>query len=177
MIRILHKDTCPDIEHWEGHPCIPRRVLGPKEYLIDLPLQISKLRITSKLLPSASGESVLASQQSRSQLGSFEATRTQCGGCDLGSKGQEDATRAQFVSWFDTAFANSDPQLKQKALLASWDAASAVLVEAQQTREEPVEGPGPCRPKVTHGHPDTRISRHPACKGMGKLQPASWQQS
>ena len=59
MIKILNEDTCPDIDHWEGHPCIPKRVLGPKQYLIDPPLQLSKPKVTSRPLPAASGSSVL----------------------------------------------------------------------------------------------------------------------
>ena len=63
MIRILNEDTCPDIHHWEGHPCIPKRVFGPKEYLIDPPLQLSKPRVTSRPLPAARGGMVLMNHQ------------------------------------------------------------------------------------------------------------------
>ena len=45
MIAILHSDTYPDKERWLGHPCIPRRVFGPREYLVDPPLQLSKLSL------------------------------------------------------------------------------------------------------------------------------------
>ena len=62
MIKILNEDTCPDIHHWEGHPCIPKRVFSPKEYLIDPSLQISKPRLTLRLLPAASGRMVLTSR-------------------------------------------------------------------------------------------------------------------
>ena len=61
MIKILNEDTCPGIHHWEGHPCIPKRVFGPKEYLIHPPLQLSKPRVTSRPLPAASGGMVLMS--------------------------------------------------------------------------------------------------------------------
>ena len=59
MIKILDEDICPDIHHWEGHPCIPNGVFGPKQYLINPPLQLSKPRVTSRPLPAASGGSVL----------------------------------------------------------------------------------------------------------------------
>ena len=51
MTKILNEDTCPDIHHWEGHPCIPKRVFGPKKYLIDPLLQLSKPRVTLRPLP------------------------------------------------------------------------------------------------------------------------------
>ena len=76
MIKILNKDTCPDIHRWEGHPCIPKRVFGPKKYLIDPPLQLSKPRVTLRPLPVASGGSVLTNHQPRSEPGSFKVTRT-----------------------------------------------------------------------------------------------------
>ena len=63
MIKILNEDTCPDIHHWEGHPCIPKRVFGPKEYLISPPLQLSKPRVTLRPLPAASGGMVLTSHR------------------------------------------------------------------------------------------------------------------
>ena len=59
MIKILNEDTCPDIQHWEGHPCIPKRVFGPKQFLINSPLQLSKPKVTLRPLPAASGGSVL----------------------------------------------------------------------------------------------------------------------
>ena len=157
MIRILHSNTHPDTEWWEGHPCIPNRVFGPKEYLIDPSEQLTKLRVTLRPIPAMSSRSVLVSQQPQSWLGSFKATRTQCGECGSRPKEQGDGASAQFVAWFDTAFATSSPQLKQQAILASWDAASAVLAEAHQEREESMEGPGSCWLQVTHGHLNTRI--------------------
>ena len=72
MTKILNEDTCPDIHHREGHPCIPKRVFGPKEYLIDPPLQLSKPRVTLRLLPAASGSMVLMSHQPQSELGSLQ---------------------------------------------------------------------------------------------------------
>ena len=76
MIKILNEDTCPDIHHWERHPCIPKRVFGPKEYLINPPLQISKPRVTLRPLPAASNRMVLMGHRPQSELGSFEATGT-----------------------------------------------------------------------------------------------------
>ena len=63
MIMILNKDTCQDIEGWEGHPCIPKRVFRPKEYLVTPLIQLSKLRVTSRPLPATSSRSVLTCNQ------------------------------------------------------------------------------------------------------------------
>ena len=136
MIKILNKDTCPDIDYWEGHPCIPKRVFGPKQYLINPPLQLSKPRVTLRPLPAASGGSVLTNHQPQSELGSFKATRTQRYGRSSEPKVQEDTAKKQFMAWFDTAFANLDFRVKHKALLASRNAASAVIAEARHESEE-----------------------------------------
>ena len=59
IIKILNEDTCPDIDRWEGHPCIPKTVFRPKQYLINPLLQLSKPKVSSRPLPAASGGSVL----------------------------------------------------------------------------------------------------------------------
>ena len=130
MIKILNEDTCPDIHHWEGHPCIPKRVFGPKEYLIDPPLQLSKPGVTLKPLPAASSRMVLMNHQPQSELGSFEATRTPRCGHSLELKVQEDIARKQFIAWLNTACANLDPKVKRRALLASKDATLAIIAKA-----------------------------------------------
>ena len=157
VIKVLNKHTCPNINHWEGHPCIPRRVFGPKEYLIDPLLQLSKPKMTSRPLPAVSGGFVLTSHQPRSQLGSFEATRTQQ--CRRSSESMvwENAVKMQFITWFNMASANLNLIVKWKALLASRDATSAIIVEAQWEREEPAGSLDPCQPKATHGCPNTRV--------------------
>ena len=136
MIKILNEDTCPDIDHWEGHPCIPKRVFGPKQYLIDPLLQLSKPKVILRPLSAANGRSVLTNHRPLSELGSFKVTRTPRYGCSSEPKVQEDTAKKQFMAWFDTAFANLDPRVKHKALLASRDAASAVITEAQHESEE-----------------------------------------
>ena len=84
-------------------------------------------------------------------------TRTQHGGHDSNPKEQGANASAKFATWFDTTFAVSDPQLRQKAILASWDATSAILLEACQSWEGSTEASSPCQPKATHGHPNTRL--------------------
>ena len=150
MITIFNKDTCPNIECWEGLPCIPGRVFGPQEYLINPLLQLSKPRVTSRPLPATSRGSVLTCKQPQSQLGSFEATRIQRCGCSSESKVQGDAVKAQFITWFDTASANLNLMVKRKPLLASRDVASAVIAEAWWEKEELAVGLDPCQPRATH---------------------------
>ena len=136
MIKILNEDTCPDINHWEGHPCIPKRVFRPKQYLINPPLQLSKPRVTLRPLPSASGRFVLTNHQPQSEPGIFEVTRIQRYGHSSEPKVQEDIAKKQFMAWFDTAFANLYLRVKRKALLASQNATSAIITEACHESEE-----------------------------------------
>ena len=160
MIKILNEDTCPDIDHWEGHPCIPMRVFGPKQYLIVPLLELSKPKVTSRPLPAASGGSVLTNHQPQSELGSFKATKTPRYGRSSEPKVHEDTAKKQFMAWFDTAFANLDPRVKHKALLASRDATSAIIAEARRESEEQARSSDRTRsvdqPKATHGHSTTR---------------------
>ena len=130
MIKILNRDTCPDIDHWEEHPCIPKRVFGPKQHLINPPLQLSKPKVPSKPLPAASGRSVLTNYWPQHELGSFKLTGTPRYGHSSEPRAQDDAVKKQFMAWFNTAFANLDPRVKRKALFASRDAVSAVITEA-----------------------------------------------
>ena len=136
MIKILNEDTCPDIHHWEGHPCIPKRVFGPKEYLINPPLQLSKPRVTLRPLPAASDGMVLMSHWPQSELGSFKVTRTPRYGHSLEPKVQEDTARKQFIAWFNTTCANLDTRVKHRALLSSKDAALAVITKVRWESEE-----------------------------------------
>ena len=108
MIKILNEDTCPDIHHWEGHPCILKRVFRPKEYLIDPLLQLYKPRVTLRPLPAASGRFILTNHQLQSELGSFEVTRSPRYGHSSEPKVQEDTARKQFIAWFNTTCANLD---------------------------------------------------------------------
>ena len=110
MIKILNEDTCPDIHHWEGHPCISKRVFGPNEYLINPPLQLSKPRVTSRPLSAASCGFVLTNHRPQSELRSFKVTRTPRYGCSSEPKVQEDTARKQFIAWFDTTLQTLTPE-------------------------------------------------------------------
>ena len=37
-------------DRWPGHPSIPLRVFGPSQYLVTLPIQLTKPMVTSKPL-------------------------------------------------------------------------------------------------------------------------------
>ena len=101
---MLEAHTVHSVKRWVGHPSIPKRVFGPAEYLVNPPKQPT-------------------------QMGSFKATRSQCGGRDLKSK--EQSLSAKFAAWFNTAFA----ALTHKAILASQEAATVCLMKAQHSQE------------------------------------------
>ena len=84
--------VCSD-ERWEGHLSIPKRVFGPIKYLPNPPRKMMK--------PQDMGRSL----------------RTiRIGHEEHGSKAKKQSLSAKFAAWFDTTFADSDPQWKQKAI-------------------------------------------------------------
>ena len=87
-------------------------------------------------------------------------TRTPRYGHSSEPKVQEDTARKQFIAWFNTACANLDPRVEHKALLASKDAALAIIIEAQCKSEEQARSLDQTRsvdqPKATHGCSTTR---------------------
>ena len=125
---MLEAHTVRSVERWVGHPSIPRRVFGPPKYIVDLPKQSLKFQVTARPPHIVGSGSNPAGQQPPSQMGSFEATRSQHGGRDLKSK--EQGIDVKFIAWFNTTFAVLNPQLKQNATLASQEATTAVLMEA-----------------------------------------------
>ena len=104
MITILHSDTNPDKEKWLGHPCIPRRVFGPREYLVDPPLQPSKPQVTSRPLSTASGGSVLVQDQPQSEIRIIRSHKQHI---HSKSKNTKDISSSIFMSWFKTVSATS----------------------------------------------------------------------
>ena len=148
MIAILHSDTYPDKERWLEHPCIPRRVFGPREYLVNPPLQLSKPQVTSRPMSAASGGSVLVQDQPRSEIGTFKPSGATSNTCTSRSKNTEDISSSIFMSWFETVSANLNTKVKHKALFACREAASAVIAEEWGNVEEQTE--------VTHGHLNAR---------------------
>ena len=51
MIHILEHGTPMSKERWIGHPSIPLRVFSPSQYLMTPPIQMTKSKLMSKLLP------------------------------------------------------------------------------------------------------------------------------
>ena len=54
MIIILEGGTPALKDRWPGHPSIPPRMFGPSQYLMMPPVQITKQKLTLKLLPANS---------------------------------------------------------------------------------------------------------------------------
>ena len=48
MIVILEHGTHELKERWIGHPSIPLRMFGPKQYLMTPPIEMTKPKVTSK---------------------------------------------------------------------------------------------------------------------------------
>ena len=148
MMTILHTDTYPDKERWLGHPCIPRIVFGPREYLVDPPLQLSKPQVTSRPLSAASDGSVLVQDQPQSEIRTFKPSGARSNTCTSNLKNTEDISSSIFMSWFKTVSANLDTKVKHKALFACQEAASAVVTKDWCN----VEG----QTEVTHGRLNAR---------------------
>ena len=89
------------------------------------------------------------------KVGSFEATRSWHEEC--GPRAKEQSLSAKFAAWFDTTFADSIPQWKQKAIQASREAASVVLMKAQHYKEKPAETSDAYRPKANLSHKTTQL--------------------
>ena len=111
MIAILHSDTYPDMDRWPGHPCIPRRVFGPREYLVP-PIQPTRPQVTSKSLPAVGGGSRLAQDQPRSEFGTFKLSRATGNVCTSRPRDIESASISLFMSWFKTISANLNENVK-----------------------------------------------------------------
>ena len=101
MIQALNVHTVQSDKRWEGQPSIPKRAFGPVEYLSNLSRKVAK--------PQDAGRSLHTIR-----IGSFKITRSQHE--EHGPKAKEQSLSAKFAAWFDTTFANSDPQWKQKAI-------------------------------------------------------------
>ena len=155
MISILHSDTYPDMDRWPGHPCIPRRVFGPREYLVDPPVQPTRPRVTSKPLPAAGGGSRPAQDQPQSEFGTFKLSEATGNACTSRSRDTESALINLFMSLFETISANLDETVKRRTLFACQEAASSMIAEELCDREELAEATHE-RPEATHGCPEAR---------------------
>ena len=63
MIAIMEHDTPTSKDRWIGHPSIPPRMFGPRQYLVTPPIQKTKPRVTSKPLPPSSSVSKLVPKE------------------------------------------------------------------------------------------------------------------
>ena len=62
------------------------------------------------------------------ELGVLKPSGLSVGG--HGPKAKEQSLSAKFAAWFNTTFANLNPQWKQKAILASQEATLVILMKA-----------------------------------------------
>ena len=114
-------------ERWEGHPSIPERVFSPTEYLPSPIRKVPRFQNAGKL-------------SRATKIESFEATKPP------NTKVLSMSTR--FATWFNSAFANSNPLCKRKAIQASREAASVILMKAQQGGDHPPELSNPGQPRT-----------------------------
>ena len=106
MIAIMECDTPISKDRWLGHPCIPPRMSGPRQYLVTPPIQRTKPKVTLK-------------PHRRVKL---------IGGSDAkGSVKAEFGPINHFVCWFQTISANLNVEAQKSASSASQEAASSVL--------------------------------------------------
>ena len=112
MITILHSGTYPNVDRWPGHPCIPRRVFWPREYLVNPPIEPTRPRVTSKPLPAVGGGSRLAQDQPQSESGTFKPSRATGNVCTSRSRDTESASINLFMSWFEAISVNLNEKVK-----------------------------------------------------------------
>ena len=116
MIQVLKAHTVHNPERWEGHPSIPERVFGPTEYLPSLTRKAPRFQNTTKMSWAAKIESFKATKPFDTKIPSMSA---------------------RFATWFDLAFTNSDALCKRKAIQASREDASTILMKAWQGGDPP----------------------------------------
>ena len=129
MIPILKWGTSASKERWIGHSYIPLRVFGPSQYLIMLPVQLIKPRLTSKLLPASSSISKLVPPKTQSDAEEHQWVQLTAGGDARRVTGTDAAPVNNFVQWFQAISANINAEAQKRALAASRKAASSVSTD------------------------------------------------
>ena len=146
MIQALKAHTVQSDERWEGHPSIPERVFGPIEYLPIPSRKVTRSQDAGRSLCTA-------------KIGNFEATKSWHGQPD--PKAMEESLSARFATWFDFTFTDSNPRWKQKAIQASREAASVVLMKAQHCKDWPTEMSDAYQPKANLSRETTWLEYQP----------------
>ena len=136
MIVILERGTPASKDRWPGYPSIPPRVFGPSQYLMTLPVQLTKLKSTSKLtlklrLTSKPLPVKVTSKLVPTQTDAEECRCTQLvvGGDIRRVVGADVAPINNFVQWFKAISANMNTEAQRRALAASRKAASSVFTD------------------------------------------------
>ena len=131
-------------KRWEGHPSIPQRVFGPTEYLPSPTRKAPRFQNTTKM-------------SWATKIESFEATKP------FDIKIPSMSTR--FTAWFDSAFANSHALCRRKAIQASREATSTILMKARQAGDPPPELSNPGQSK-TKPWETTRLEYRPVTQDI-----------
>ena len=120
-------------DRWPGHPSIPLRVFGPSQYLVMLPVQLTrpkpKLMVTLKPLP-AGVASKLAPPETQSDAEEQQCRQVINGGEVRRTEGTGATPINNFVHWFKVISTNMNPEAQRRALAASRKAASSVFTDA-----------------------------------------------
>ena len=80
MIAIVEHGTAKLKERWIGHPSILPWVFGPRQYLMTLPIQMTKPKLTSKPLPASSSISKLVLNETQSDAEDHQRIKLTGGG-------------------------------------------------------------------------------------------------
>ena len=124
MIPILEHGTPMSKERWIGHPSIPLRVFLPGQYLVMLPIQMTKPKVTSKPLPVRSLTSKLVPLETQSNAEDCQWIKLTAGGNARRLAGADAALINNFMRWFQAISANMNVEAQKRALVASRKAAS-----------------------------------------------------
>ena len=120
-------DTPISKDRWIGHPSIPPRMFGLKQYLVTPPIQRTKPRVTPKPLPPSTSVSKLVPKETRSDLEDCRRVEL-IGICDAkGLVKVEVGMINHFICWFQTISANLDVKAQKRTLSALQEAASSIL--------------------------------------------------
>ena len=127
MIAILEHGTHKSKERWIGHPSIQLKVFGPKLYLMTPPVQMTKPKVTSNLLPASSSISKLVPKETRGDAEDHQRIKLTGGGDARGLVRTDVAPINHFVQWFQAISANMNAEAQRSALSALWKVASSIF--------------------------------------------------
>ena len=117
MILILECGTPMSKDRWSEHPYIPPRVFGPSQYLMTLPVQMTKPKLTSKLLP-ANSTLKLVPPETRSDAEECQSIQLTAGGDARRVIGADVAPINNFLQWFQAISENMNAEAQKRALAA-----------------------------------------------------------